>query len=142
VIGRQKRSGAPIGRTRERDAPDFAAMDQDGNRLIAENAHLRLAAPETNNGTQILRRGYAYNDGASFTAERWPPWRQGIEYDGGLLFIAYQRDPRSGFIRLFDKMSKIDALNQFTTHVGSGLFACPSGVAEGQFLAQGLFDGA
>jgi deferrochelatase/peroxidase EfeB len=142
VFGRQKRSGAPIGRSHERDTPDFAAMDQDGNPLIAENAHLRLAAPETNDGTQILRRGYSYNDGANFTAERWPPWRQGIEYDAGLLFVAYQRDPRTGFIRLFDKMSKIDALNQFTTHVGSGLFACPGGVTEGQFLAQGLFDGA
>jgi deferrochelatase/peroxidase EfeB len=39
-------------------------------------------------------------------------------------------------------MSKIDALNQFTTHVGSGLFACPGGVRERQFLAQELFDAA
>ena len=101
-----------------------------------------MAAPETNSGLQILRRGYSYNDGANFTAERWPPWRQGIEYDAGLLFIAYQRDPRTGFIRLFENMSKIDALNQFTTHVGSGLFACPGGTASGQFLAQGLFDAA
>ena len=80
VIGRHKRSGAPVGREHERDAPDFEGADQDGNPTIAENAHLRLAAPETNGGTQILRRGYSYNDGANFTAERWPPWRQGIEY--------------------------------------------------------------
>ena len=142
VFGRHKRSGAPVGRERERDAPDFEGADQDGNPTIAENAHLRLAAPETNGGTQILRRGYSYNDGANFTAERWPPWRQGIEYDAGLLFIAYQRDPRTGFIRLFENMAKMDALNQFTTHVGSGLFACPGGIGEGQFLAQGLFDAA
>jgi deferrochelatase/peroxidase EfeB len=142
VMGRRKSSGAPIGRERERDAPDFEGADQDGNPTIAENAHLRLAAPETNHGTQILRRGYSYNDGANFTAERWPPWRQGVEYDAGLLFIAYQRDPRTGFIRLFENMAKIDALNQYTTHVGSGLFACPGGVGEGQFLAQGLFDAA
>jgi deferrochelatase/peroxidase EfeB len=142
VIGRHKRSGAPLGKDRERDAPDFAAVDPDGNPVIAENAHLRMAAPETNSGLQILRRGYSYNDGANFTAERWPPWRQGIEYDAGLLFIAYQRDPRTGFIRLFENMAKIDALNQFTTHVGSGLFACPGGIAPGHFLAQGLFDAA
>jgi len=142
VIGRQKNSGAPLGRQAERDAPDFDATDQDGNPVIAENAHLRLAAHETNGGTQILRRGYSYNDGTNFTAERWPPWRQGIEYDAGLLFIAYQRDPRTGFIRLFENMAKLDALNQFTTHVGSGLFACPGGVADGEFLAQGLFDRA
>ena len=142
VFGRHKRSGAPVGRELERDAPYFEGADQDGNPTIAENAHLRLAAPETNGGTQILRRGYSYNDGANFTAERWPPWRQGIEYDAGLLFIAYQRDPRTGFIRLFENMAKMDALNQFTTHVGSGLFACPGGIGEGQFLAQGLFDAA
>jgi deferrochelatase/peroxidase EfeB len=142
VIGRHKRSGAPLGKDRERDTPDFEAADADGNPVIAENAHLRMAAPETNSGVQILRRGYSYNDGANFTAERWPPWRQGIEYDAGLLFIAYQRDPRTGFIRLFENMAKLDALNQFTTHVGSGLFACPSGMAPGQFLAQGLFDAA
>ncbi len=142
VIGRRKRSGAPLGKKDERDAPDFEVLDPDGNLVIAENAHLRMAAPETNSGLQILRRGYSYNDGANFTAERWPPWRQGIEYDAGLLFIAYQRDPRTGFIRLFENMSKIDALNQFTTHVGSGLFACPGGTASGQFLAQSLFDAA
>jgi deferrochelatase/peroxidase EfeB len=142
VIGRHKRSGAPLGKGREQDTPDFDAVDPDGNPVIAENAHLRMAAPETNAGARILRRGYSYNDGASFIAERWPPWRQGVEYDAGLLFIAYQRDPRAGFVRLFENMAKIDALNQFTTHVGSGLFACPGGVAPGQFLAQGLFDAA
>jgi deferrochelatase/peroxidase EfeB len=142
TIGRSKRSGAPLGKDREHDLPDFEAMDPDGNPVIAENAHLRMAAPETNSGVQILRRGYSYNDGANFTAERWPPWRQGIEYDAGLLFVAYQRDPRTGFIPLFENMAKIDALNQFTTHVGSGLFACPGGMAPGQFLAQGLFDAA
>jgi deferrochelatase/peroxidase EfeB len=142
VVGRHKRSGAPIGRQDERDTPDFSAQDSDGNPMIAENSHLRLAAPETNDGVQILRRGYSYNDGANFTAERWPPWRQGIEYDAGLLFIAYQRDPRTGFIRLFDSMSRIDALNQFTTHVGGGLFACPAGIRNGGYLAQKLFDGA
>ena len=67
------------------------------------------------------------NDGANFIAERWPPWRQGVEYDAGLLFIAYQRDPRTGFIKIFDKMAKMDALNQFTTHNGSGMFAIPPG---------------
>lgn len=142
TIGRHKRSGAPIGRAQEHDTPEFEAMDQDGNPLIAENAHLRLAAPETNGGVQLLRRGYSYNDGANFIAERWPPWRQGIEYDAGLLFIAYQRDPRTGFIRLFETMAKVDALNQYTTHVGSGLFACPRGVGEGEFLGQELFESA
>ena len=62
---------------------------------------------------------------SNFTAERWPPWRQGMEYDAGLFFICYQRDPRTGFIKIFDKMAKLDMMNQFVTHVGGGLFACP-----------------
>ena len=103
---------------------------------------MRLAAAATNDGTQILRRGYSYNDGVNFTAEHWPPWRQGMEYDAGLFFLAYQRDPRTGFIRLFEKMSRFDMLNQFVTHVGGGLFACPAGAQQGRFIGQGLFESA
>ena len=94
VIGRRKYSGAPVGKEHERERPDFNAMDPDGNPVIAENAHVRLAAAEMNGGAEILRRAYSYNDGVSFTAERWPPWRQGMMYDAGLFFIGYQRDPR------------------------------------------------
>ena len=139
VIGRHKRSGAPLGGRDEFDPPDFEATDKDGNFIIPETAHMRLGAAANNDGARILRRSYSYDDGVSFIAERWPPWRQGMLYDAGLLFIAYQRDPRTGFIRIFDKMSKLDALNQFTTHVGGGLFACPGGVRQGEFLGQRLF---
>lgn len=142
VIGRHKDSGAPLGGKDEFDALNLDAVDKDGNLLIPENAHVRLASAMTNDGAQILRRGYSYNDGINFIAERWPPWRQGLEYDAGLLFLAYQRDPRTGFIKIFDKMSKFDALNQFVTHTGSGLFACPPGVREGQYIGQRLFEAA
>ena len=100
---------------------------------------MRLANAATNDGAEILRRGYSYNDGVNFTAERWPPWRQGMEYDAGLLFICYQRDPRTGFIKIFENMAKFDMLNQFVTHIGGGLFACPGGVREGEFIGQRLF---
>jgi deferrochelatase/peroxidase EfeB len=140
TFGRQKISGAPLGAKDEFDTPDFQAVDADGNSVIPDNAHVRLAAPANNGGAAILRRSYSYNDGANFVAERWPPWRQGIEYDSGLFFQAFQKDPRDGFIKLFDRMSKIDALNQFTTHVGSAVFACPPGVREGRFVGQGLFE--
>jgi deferrochelatase/peroxidase EfeB len=138
TMGRTKPAGAPIGAHAEHDQPDFAATDPDGNPIIPENAHVRLAAPAVA-GARIFRRGYSYNDGASFTAERWPPWRQAMEYDSGLLFLAYQKDPRSQFTRVFDRMAKFDMLNQFTTHTGSGLFAVPPGVAPGQSIGGGLF---
>lgn len=140
TVGRLKYSGAPIGKGKEFDALDLEAADKDGNPLIAENAHVRLAAAATNEGAQILRRGYSYNDGVNFTAERWPPWRQGLEYDAGLFFVCYQRDPRTGFIRIFERMAKFDMLNQFVTHVGGGLFACPPGASADRYIGQALLE--
>ena len=142
TVGRVKLSGAPLGGKDEFDVADFDAADEDGNPVVAENAHMRLAAPVNNDGAQILRRGYSYDNGVSMVAERWPPWRHAMEMDAGLLFICYQRDPRTGFIKIFDRMAKFDMLNQFVTHVGGGLFACPGGVREGGYLAQDLFEAA
>jgi len=140
TVGRSKYSGAPLGKKVEFDPLDLDAADADGNPVIPENAHVRLAAAATNGGAQILRRPYSYNDGVNLTAERWPPWRQGLEYDAGLFFVCYQRDPRTGFIKIYEGMSKFDMMNQFVTHVGGGIFACPGGMAEGEFIGQRLFE--
>jgi deferrochelatase/peroxidase EfeB len=142
TIGREKHSGAPLGLKDEFAPLGLDRADKDGNPVIPDTAHVRLANADSNAGAEILRRGYSFNDGANFTAERWPPWRQGIEYDAGLFFVCYQRDPRSGFIKIFENMAKVDMLNQFVTHTGGGLFACPGGVREGEFIGQGLFASA
>ena len=139
-MGRYKDSGAPLSGTNEFDALNLSATNGDGDLVIPDNSHVRLAAPASNDGAQILRRPYSFDDGVNLTAERWPPWRQGLEYDAGLFFICYQRDPRTGFIKIFDKMSKFDMMNQFVTHVGGGLFACPPGVKKGEFIGQRLFE--
>ena len=138
VIGRRKRSGAPLGEDGEWATLDLDAVDKDGNPVIAEDAHVRMAAAASNGGAEILRRPYSYNSGVMFLAERWPPWRQGIMMDAGLLFICYQRDHRAGFTRMFEPMAKLDALNQYTTHVGSGLFAVPPAPHAGGFVGEGL----
>jgi deferrochelatase/peroxidase EfeB len=142
TFGRHKVSGAPLGGKTEFETPNFQATDADGNYVIPETAHMRLAAPVNNDGAQMLRRSYSYNDGANFEAERWPPWHQGIEYNSGLFFQAYQKDPRASFSKVFDRMSKIDALNQFTTHTGSAVFACPPGARKGEYIGQKLFETA
>jgi deferrochelatase/peroxidase EfeB len=139
TIGRHKLSGAPLGEKDEFAPLGLDRMDKDENPVIPEASHVRLANAASNAGAEILRRGYSYNDGVSFTAERWPPWRQGMEYDAGLFFLCYQRDPRTGFVRIFENMAKLDMLNQYVTHTGGGLFACPGGVASGEFIAQKLF---
>jgi deferrochelatase/peroxidase EfeB len=140
TVGRHKVSGAPIGKLREFEPMDLDANDRDGNPLIAESAHARLASPQNNDGAQILRRPYAYDNGVTTIAERWPPWRQTMTMDAGLLFACYQRDPRNGFTKMFEKMSRFDMLNQFTTHIGSGLFACPPGIRPGEYIGQRLLE--
>jgi deferrochelatase/peroxidase EfeB len=97
--------------------------------VIADNAHVRLGSATANDGVRIPRRAYPYNDDLKMIAERWLPWPQGLEYDTGLILATFQCDPRTGFTKIFDKMSTLDMLSQFTTHVGSGILACPSGVA-------------
>lgn len=141
VVGREKASGAPLGKAHEFDPLDLNAKDKDDNPVIPDNAHARLSSAEENGGAQILRRAYSFNDGVGFYAERWPPWRQGIMLDAGLFFVAYQHDPRTGFIKINKKLATEDIMNQFTTHVGSAIFACPPGAAEGSFIGATLFEG-
>ncbi|WP_228125036.1 Dyp-type peroxidase [Candidatus Methylospira mobilis] len=139
TVGRHKVSGAPIGKNKEFDDLELKRTGKNGKPVINEYSHAALSAPENNGGTEILRRAFSYDNGIMHINERWPPWRQLVTFDAGLLFQCYQRDPRTGFIKLFTKMAQIDMLNQFTTHTGSGLFACPHGVKPGEFIGQDLF---
>jgi deferrochelatase/peroxidase EfeB len=127
VFGRHKLDGAPLGGSGEFSPLDLQARDAQGNLLIPATAHVRLAAPQTNNGAVIIRRAFSYNNGTTPFVERWPPWRQALEYDSGLLFLAYQKDPRHAFIPIFSRLALTDALNQFTTHTASAVFAVPPG---------------
>ena len=140
VVGRHKLSGAPLGKQHEFDIADLQATDADGNPVVPDNAHMRLASAAQNDGMSILRRSYSYNDGSNYTAERWPPWKQEVEFDAGLLFISFQKDPRT-FIKINQQLARLDIMNQFTTHVGSGLFACPPGAEPGSYVGAALFAG-
>lgn len=128
VFGRHKASGAPLGGTDEFDTPDFTATDDSGAPVIPARAHVRLAAPENNGGLKILRRGYNYTDGIN---------QYGL-LDGGLLFISYQNDP-AHFEALQSRLGAADRLNEYITHVGSGVFFVPGAPEEGSYLAAGLF---
>lgn len=131
TIGRVRASGAPLSGKREHDGIDFAKLDIFGAPVITANAHVRVASAHENAGAVILRRGYNFADGID-------P-RTG-ELNAGLLFICFQRDPRSQFVALQSNLASNDALSRYTTHVGSGIFACPPGPARGEFVGQHLFD--
>lgn len=121
VIGRLKGSGAPIGYADEFDALDFTTKSSKGTPLIDMAAHVRLASKENLNGIEILRRGYNFTDGTDGFGH----------LDAGLFFIAFVRDPRSSFVPMQMELSRRDALNEYITHTGTALFACPPGLRDG-----------
>lgn len=111
IFGRDKGEGAPAGKAKERDEPFLKAMKPD--------AHVRLAHPDTNAGATILRRGYSFTDGTDGLGR----------LDAGLFFLAFQRDPRTGFIPIQRSLAR-DSLNEYIQHVGSAVFAVPPGVRD------------
>lgn len=118
IIGRNKGEGAPLGLTGEFDEPDFALAGSDGEPVVPEVAHIRLAHHSQNHGARLLRRGYNFVDGSD---------RLG-RLDAGLFFMAYQRDPRTQFVPVQRRLAVHDILNEYIRHVSSGLYACPPGV--------------
>jgi deferrochelatase/peroxidase EfeB len=129
TIGRDKREGAPLGATQEHDTVNLNAT-RDGAVVIPAHAHVRLAAPDQNDGVRILRRGFSFTDGIDPVTNH---------LDAGLFFIAYQRDPRTGFIPVQRNLAT-DALNEYIHHDSTATFACPPGVDAHGFVGETLFD--
>ncbi|MGY1663653.1 iron uptake transporter deferrochelatase/peroxidase subunit [Geodermatophilus sp. SYSU D00705] len=117
TFGRTKGEGAPLGQEREFDPVDFTTR-VDGGSAIPETSHVFLAHP-TNSGTAILRRGYSFVDGSDGLGR----------LDAGLFFIAYQRDPETGFVQV-QRNLRLDELNEYIRHTSSSVFACPPGVRD------------
>ncbi|UOQ60858.1 iron uptake transporter deferrochelatase/peroxidase subunit [Leucobacter rhizosphaerae] len=128
VFGRTKRTGGPATGGGEFEQPDFTATNAAGEPTIDIAAHVRLAHPDQNGGARILRRGYNYVDGSNGLGQM----------GGGLFFISFQRDPAM-FVRVQQSL-KPDLLNEYIRHIGSGLWAVPRGIAQGEFVAQALFE--
>jgi deferrochelatase/peroxidase EfeB len=131
TIGRHKYSGAPIGSEGEFDPVDLEARGEDGELLIPEDSHVRLA--RQSDEEKILRRGYSFTDGMDH--ERG-------QLDAGLFFICFQRDPRRQFVPLQRRLGSSDLLNEYIQHTCSAVFACPPGAREGGYVGEALFEEA
>jgi len=127
IFGRTKAEGAPVSGGTEFTTPDFAKA-VGGKPAIDPRSHIALAAHENNNGIKILRRPYNYTDGINELGQ----------LDAGLLFISYQNDP-AHFVTLQRRLGSSDLLNEYISHIGSGLFAVPPAPKAGHYLAEGLF---
>ncbi|MCX4807955.1 Dyp-type peroxidase [Streptomyces sp. NBC_01214] len=130
AVGRRAADGSPLTGGGERTAPALAANRPDGVPVIAYNAHVRLAAPATNGGATMLRRGWSYYDGL----------RPDGTPDAGLLFVAWQSDPRTGFVPVQQRLARGDALGRYLVHEASSLFVVPGGVLPGGYVGQALLD--
>lgn len=128
-IGRTKISGAPLGKSKEFDELELDRVDEKGQPVIGMDAHVRLAAPETNNNAHMLRRGYSFTDGMDGYGQ----------LDAGLFFICFQNDARKSFIPIQQRLSENDRLNEYIKHTSSGLYAVPGGIKEGSFAGAELF---
>jgi deferrochelatase/peroxidase EfeB len=130
IVGRTKGEGAPLGAAGEFEPADFAAVGEDGEPHIPAVAHVRLASPEHLGGVRILRRGYNFVDGSD---------GQG-HLNAGLFFVAFMRDPHAQFVPMQRALANEDVMMEYIEHTGSAVFACPRGLADGEYWAQPLLE--
>ena len=124
-VGRRKQSGAPFGGRSEHDPVRVSETPA--------GAHIRLANPRTGRASEherILRRGYSFDDGlvAGLT-----------QADAGLMFLAYQRDPRHQFVTIQTRLAASDKLGEYLEHTSSGVWAVPPGARPGGYVGETLF---
>ncbi len=124
VMGRRLDNGAPLSGGDEFTPMDFTARDEDGQLAIPENAHARLAHPSQNRGRRMHRRGINYSDHTGT----------------GLIFTAFQADIAKQFIPVQRVLDDFDALNEWTTAVGSAVFAIPRGMEKDGWIGRELLD--
>lgn len=132
IIGREKPTGAPLGKTktRESDVPDYAS-DEAGE-VTPLDAHIRLANPRTAAAQDnlILRRPFNYSNGVTKSGQ----------LDQGLLFIAYQADLEKGFIAVQNRLNG-EPLEEYIKPVGGGYFyVLPGAKDENDYLGRSLME--
>lgn len=124
TFGRRRDSGAAFGREEEHDPVQL--VDEQGKNILPDDSHVHLAHAT---GHNILRRSFSYVGGVDAHGQ----------FDTGLLFLSFQNNPKA-FIDIQNAFGNVDKLNEYITHIGSGIFACFAGVQNKEdYLGQALF---
>lgn len=123
-LGRRHDTGAPLHGGVEHDAADPSVLDELGLPLLSAQSHVGAAMPRGVDEV-IWRRGYNYVDGA----------------ESGLLFASYQADVDQQYLPIQRRLAEADLLNQWTTPLGSAVYAIPPGCAPGGFIGEQLAGG-
>jgi dye decolorizing peroxidase len=126
TIGRRLADGSPltasVEEASEHTAVDFEAKNSLGLPIMGAAAHVRRAH-SVDPAERIFRRAVNYDDGN----------------ESGLLFACYQRDPRTQFVPIQQRLDELDMLNEWVTHTGSAVFAILPGFAPDGTLGESLF---
>jgi deferrochelatase/peroxidase EfeB len=130
VFGRNKGEGAPLSGGSEFTKPDFEAKNALGEKAIAEDSHVALAHPTRHGGTKLHRRAYNYSNGTDRVGH----------IDAGLLFLSFQKDLEKQFVPIQRALANNDRMNEYIKVVGSAAYACPPGLAPGQYWGHQLFN--
>lgn len=108
-----------IGRDRAQ-GQELPAMSPESHVLVARGGGVE----------KILRRPFHYVNGLDPRTGQW---------DSGLLFLAWMKDPRLQFVPMQTRISSFDRLNEYIQVQGSAVFAAFPGVEEGHYLGETLF---
>ncbi|HWS36920.1 MAG TPA: Dyp-type peroxidase [Actinoplanes sp.] len=123
--GRRMESGAPLTGTAEHDEPDFTKTDSTGLPVMPNFSHV-TRAHVTDPALKILRRPFNYDEA---------PDAQGRP-DSGLVFASYQADIVRQYLPIQRRLAEKDLLNEWTTPIGSAVFAIPPGCTEGGWIGE------
>lgn len=126
-VGRTLGTGAPLTGVREHDEPDFTAVDGLGFPVIPEFSHVRRSRSDDPR-QRIFRRAYNYDVA---------PDGRGVS-ESGLVFATFQADIDAQYVPVQRRLDELDLLNQWTTPIGSAVFAIPPGCAEGGYVGETL----
>ncbi|GAA1470183.1 Dyp-type peroxidase [Microbacterium thalassium] len=126
-VGRTLANGAPLTGADEHDEPDFEATTPIGFPVIPEFSHMRRSRSD-DEGERIFRRSFNYDESPA----------AGEISDSGLVFVSFQADVDRQFVPIQRRLDELDLLNQWTTPIGSAVFAIPPGCAEGGYIGETL----
>ena len=138
VIGRHRRSGAPISERHESAPLDLDAEGPDGRSVTDPRSHVAVAH-RASGDRGLYRRSYNLASGVPQVEQ--VAGRAGPEGSGGLLFLAFCRDPRQQFVPVQQQLAENDLLGTYTRTVGSEVVAVLPGLAEGASWSEMLLDG-
>lgn len=128
IFGREKYSGAPLGKKHEGEAPHYAG-DPEG-KAIPKDSHMRLANPrdpEFLKRHQLFRRPFNYSLGLAKNGQ----------LNVGLILVMYQANLSDGFVFVQSLLNQ-EPLEEYISPFGGGYFFTLPGVNKGEFLGQSL----